>query len=159
MQTALVFGAAATKFTHSIKKDDAWALGALACLAFASGSQVVPSRTFKITETSTAMATAAWTDLMVDARIFSLRNRARDRRLLFLLTLVAGSFVGAGIYRTAGSAWAICVSGIGKLVVMVLFMFNRRDAEGQQYEHLEKIAESKWNIGNDVSHRCPPSQT
>lgn len=43
----------------------------------------------------------------------------------FLLALVAGSFVGAITYRKAGSAWAILISAIGKLLVTVMFLFNR----------------------------------
>ena len=124
IQTALVFGAAAIQFVHGVKADNVWALAALACLAFASGSQVVLSRVFSMTEISTAMATAAWVDLMVDANNLRLRNKPRDRRVLFLIALLIGSFVGAGLYRTVGSAWAILASGIGKLIVLVMFLFN-----------------------------------
>lgn len=136
IQTILVFGAAAIQFSHPIVKDDNWALGTLACLAFSSGSQVNLSRTFKIPEISTAMATAAWMDLMVDANIFKLRNKSRDRRLSFIVALVIGSYIGAAIYRTAGSAWAVCVSGFGKLLVLSLFFFNSHEQEKQGNEEL-----------------------
>lgn len=61
---------------------------------------------------------------MIDRNIVKPSNRGRNRRLFFLLALVAGSFVGAVTYRTAGSAWAILLSAIGKLIVTVMFLFN-----------------------------------
>ncbi|KAI0483259.1 hypothetical protein GGR56DRAFT_686501 [Xylariaceae sp. FL0804] len=103
------------------------AVAVVALLAFASGSQVVQSRSLKMTEISTAMATAAWVDLMIDPGLFGLRNRPRTRRVCFLLTLAAGALVGAGVYRTVGSAPAIFLSAAGKLLVTVLYLFNRAE--------------------------------
>lgn len=102
-------------------------LVAIALLAFASGSQVVQSRSLRMTEISTAMATAAWVDLLIDPHLMVVHapNRPRNRRLAFLVTLVAGSLVGAGIYRTAaGSATAVFVSAGGKALVTVMYLFN-----------------------------------
>lgn len=61
---------------------------------------------------------------MIDPKFFALKNRPRNRRAFFLVALLAGSFVGAATYRKAGSAWAIFISAVGKLVVTVMFMFN-----------------------------------
>ncbi len=96
-------------------------------MAFAAGSQVVQSRSLGITEISTAMATAAWVDLMIDQKMFVLNNRPRNRRVAFLLSLVAGSFVGAAIYKEAGSATAIAVSGAGKFLATVLYIFSNSE--------------------------------
>ena len=86
-------------------------------------------------EISTAMATAAWVDLLIDKELWRLKNRPRDRRVLFLATLVVGAFAGAGIYRHFGPQWSILVSGVGKLVVTFMFLFNGREeketAEGK----------------------------
>lgn len=76
------------------------------------------------------MATAAWVDLVIDPRLLVFGtapdkvNRPRNRRLAFLATLVAGSLVGAGVYRTAGSAVAVFVSAGGKAVVTGMYFFN-----------------------------------
>lgn len=110
-------------------------LVAIALLAFASGSQVVQSRSLRMTEISTAMATAAWVDLLIDPHLMVIRepNRPRNRRLAFLVTLVAGSLVGAGIYRTAGSATAVFVSAGGKALVTVMYLFNgTEEMEGRK---------------------------
>lgn len=107
-------------------------LTALALLAFASGSQVVQSRSLRMTEISTAMATAAWVDLLIDPHLLAIRapNRSRNRRLAFLVTLMTGSLVGAGIYRTAaGSATAVFLSAGGKALVTVMYLFNGAEAE------------------------------
>ncbi|KAL9095529.1 MAG: hypothetical protein Q9165_002400 [Trypethelium subeluteriae] len=142
LQTALVLAAAALQFrvlpTLSEEKEEVAAtgtvgpaLGVLALLAFASGSQVVLSRSLKVPEISTAMATAAWVDLIVDPRLFSREeNRPRNRRLWFLGTLLAGGFAGAGVYRCLGSSWSILISGIGKLIVTIMFLFNESDEKG-----------------------------
>lgn len=75
------------------------------------------------------MATAAWVDLMIDKRLFVIKNRPRTRRVAFLLALVVGSLVGALIYREVGSATAIAVSGAGKLVVTIMYLFTNAELE------------------------------
>ena len=96
-------------------------------LAFAAGSQVVQSRSLAMTEISTAMATAAWVDLVIDQQLFVMKNRPRTRRIVFLLALVAGALCGAGIYKTVGSAACIAVSGFGKLLVSCMYFFSNAE--------------------------------
>jgi hypothetical protein len=127
VQSALVFAAGTLQFMYGVQQEGAVAVMVVGLLAFASGSQVVQSRSMHMTEISTAMATAAWVDLMVDPKLFRIQNRPRTRRILFLLALAAGSLVGAGIYRTDGSAVAVFVSAAGKLVVTIMYLFNRAD--------------------------------
>lgn len=124
IQSCLVFAAAATQYIHGTDIEGSDAIIPIALLAFASGSQVVQSRAFRMTEISTAMATAAWVDLVIDPALFKLKNRPRTRRAMFLTTLIAGSLAGAGIYRTAGSWVAILVSAAGKMLVTCMYMFN-----------------------------------
>ncbi|KAK8019594.1 hypothetical protein PG990_004732 [Apiospora arundinis] len=124
-QAALVFAAAAIQHVYGTELRGSAAVTAVALLAFASGSQVVQSRSLAMTEISTAMATAAWVDLMMDPHMFRVKNnRARDRRVSFLLALTLGCLAGAGIYKTAGSAAAIFVSAAGKMLVTVMYLFN-----------------------------------
>lgn len=127
IQTCLVFGAAVIQYRHGIQVQSTASLAVIGLLAFAAGSQVVQSRSLGITEISTAMATAAWVDLMIDERLFVLDNRPRTRRAAFLLSLIAGTFVGAAIYKEAGSATAIAVSGGGKLLVTILYLFTNSE--------------------------------
>lgn len=90
-----------------------------------------------MTEISTAMATAAWVDLLIDQKLFAPKNRPRTRRIAFLVSLVAGSLIGAVIYREVGSATVIVVSGAGKLLVTVLYAFS--PAEKKQNECLSPV--------------------
>jgi len=133
IQTCLVFAAAALQYiyrsptTGELALDGAQApstLWAIGLLATAAGSQVVQSRALGMTEITTAMATAAWVDLMIDPSLFVLRNRSRNRRIGFLGTLVLGTLTGAFIFRRIGSPAALVVSGAGKLLVTVMFLFN-----------------------------------
>lgn len=135
LQTCLVFTAAGLQYanrspTGHLALDGAqtpstlWAIG---LLASAAGSQVVQSRSLRLTEITTAMATAAWVDLMIDPNLFLLKNRSRNRRIGFLTSLVLGTLAGAFIFRKVGSPAALVVSGAGKLLVTVMFFFNRAD--------------------------------
>jgi uncharacterized membrane protein YoaK (UPF0700 family) len=123
IQTCLVFGAAAVQYRHGIQLEGPTALFVIGLLALAAGSQVVQSRSLAMSEISTAMATAAWVDLIIDSKLFVLKNRPRTRRVAFLVALILGSLVGAFIYREVNSATALAVSGIGKLIATVMFIF------------------------------------
>ncbi|KAK4128591.1 hypothetical protein N657DRAFT_652227 [Parathielavia appendiculata] len=136
VQTCLVFAAAALQYayrsptTGQLALDGAQApstLWAIGLLATAAGSQVVQSRSLRMTEISTAMATAAWVDLMIDPDLFALRNRSRNRRVGFLGSLVLGTLAGAFIFRRLGSPAALVVSAAGKVLVTVMFLFNGAD--------------------------------
>ncbi|KAI1828578.1 hypothetical protein F4861DRAFT_9731 [Xylaria intraflava] len=127
VQTILVFTAASLQYKYGARPNGPLAVIDIALLAFASGSQVVQSRSMQMTEISTAMATAAWVDLVIDQGLFKIKNRPRTRRVLFLLALASGSLLGAGIYRAAGSAVAVFVSAGGKFVVTVMYLFNGAD--------------------------------
>lgn len=127
LQSCLVFAAAAIQYIHGASLGGRDAVLVVALLAFASGSQVVQSRSLEMTEISTAMATAAWMDLMIDPGLFKLKNRPRTRRVMFLATLVLGALAGAGIYRSAGSWVAILVSAAGKMLVTGMYLFNSTD--------------------------------
>ncbi|KAF4123947.1 Protein of unknown function (DUF1275) [Geosmithia morbida] len=134
VQTALVFTAAAIQWTRPVVPSDQWALLVVGLLAFAAGSQVVQSRSLAMTEISTAMATAAWVDLMIDQRLLCLSgNRPRNRRVAFLIALVLGSLCGAFIHREVGPAVAILVSASGKLLVCLMYLFagSERDPLNQ----------------------------
>ncbi|KAI1100480.1 hypothetical protein F4804DRAFT_336181 [Jackrogersella minutella] len=124
IQSCLVFAAAATQYIRGTELKGAGALVVIGLLAFASGSQVVQSRSFRMTEISTAMATAAWVDLIIDPELLKSKNRPRTRRVLFLATLIMGALAGAGIYRSAGSWVAILVSAAGKMLVTGMYLFN-----------------------------------
>ncbi|KAG6035237.1 hypothetical protein E4U41_006160 [Claviceps citrina] len=124
IQSACVLAAAAVQYQHGIASRGPEALAVIGLLAFAAGSQVVQSRSFSMTEISTAMATAAWIDLMIDQNLFAKNNRPRARRVAFLLSLVIGSMVGAAIYREVGPPTALAVSGGGKLLVTMAYSFS-----------------------------------
>lgn len=123
-QTFMVAGSAWIQYVHGADQTGAWARSALALLAFASGSQVAAARAMKIPEITTAMATAAWVDLLIDEGLFARQNRSRNRRALFLATLVAGSFAGAYTRKAIGSPNAIMISAAVKMVVVVAMLIS-----------------------------------
>ncbi|KAK7745459.1 hypothetical protein SLS53_002957 [Cytospora paraplurivora] len=131
VQALLVFAAAALQHAYGVHTTAVMDLVVIGLLAFASGSQVVQSRSLVMAEISTAMATAAWVDLLIDPHLFTVKekNRPRNRRFIFLVTLVVGSLAGAGIYKRAGSDVAIFVSAGGKALVTLMYLFNGSDGE------------------------------
>ncbi|KAL7628577.1 hypothetical protein AAE478_000092 [Parahypoxylon ruwenzoriense] len=124
IQSCLVFAAAGIQYRYGVNLEGTDTGIVIGLLAFASGSQVVQSRSFQMAEITTAMATAAWLDLLIDPDLFKLKNRPRTRRVVFLVTLVLGSLAGAGIYRSAGSQVALLVSAAGKMLATVMYFFN-----------------------------------
>jgi len=127
LQTLLTFGAAIVQYVYGVETSGPRAMGAIAMLAFSSGGQVASMRPFRIQEITTAMATAAWVDLVVDPGIIALRNRGRNRRAAFLVVLVAGSFAGAFMRQRIGSPNALVVAGACKALVIIGFFFNRSE--------------------------------
>ncbi|KAJ4249096.1 hypothetical protein NW762_012430 [Fusarium torreyae] len=126
-QTAMTFAAAAIHTFSDGKKTSTLAMATLALLAFASGAQVASMRPFRIQEITTAMATAAWVDFVIDPNLLGLKNRPRDRRAAFLVALVAGSFAGAFMRSGIGSSNALIVSAAGKMLVTTTFLLNREE--------------------------------
>ncbi|KIV99064.1 hypothetical protein, variant [Verruconis gallopava] len=125
LQTIMVFGAAAIQYAHGVQLNSPRTLGAIALLAFSSGAQVASMRPFRIQEITTAMATAAWVDLVIDKDLVALRNRSRNRRAAFLVVLVAGSFAGAFMRERIGSPSALVIAALCKTVVLLAFFLNR----------------------------------
>jgi uncharacterized membrane protein YoaK (UPF0700 family) len=124
IQTSLVIAAVAVQYSFPIQRDGPAAMAVIALLAFSSGAQVAMSRSLKITEITTAMATAAFVDLVVDPKLGKLKNRLRNRRIMFLIMLTAGCFVGAFAQREVSSTFPILMCAVGKAMVSVGFLFN-----------------------------------
>ncbi len=126
-QTILVFVAAILQYRgpSPVLDTGPTALAVISLLAFSSGAQVAMARGLNITEITTAMATAAYVDIFIDEKIFEKKNRRRNRRIAFLMSLFAGSFVGAFAYKARGSPFALIVSGVGKAIVAVSFVANK----------------------------------
>ena len=132
IQTLLTFVAAIIHPVYSPSGNSPSSMGSLALLAFASGAQVASMRPFRIQEITTAMATAAWVDLVIDPRLLRLGNRSRNRRAGFLIALVLGSFAGAFMRTGIGSSNALFVAGAGKALVTVLLFLNREQTPTDQ---------------------------
>ncbi|KAK0745911.1 hypothetical protein B0T18DRAFT_325235 [Schizothecium vesticola] len=136
VQTALVFAAAAVQYVQHASGGELHLSGprtlvAIGLLASAAGSQVVLSRALAMTEITTAMATAAWVDLVIDPGLVRglTKNRPRNRRVAFLTALVLGTLAGAFIYKRVGSPAALVVSGVGKAVVTGMFFWSPQEEE------------------------------
>jgi uncharacterized membrane protein YoaK (UPF0700 family) len=129
-QVFMVTGSAWIQYVHGTHATGVWARTALALLAFASGSQVAVARAFRIPEITTAMAKAAWVDLLIDEDLFARQNRSRNRRALFLAILVVGSFAGAYARKAIGSPNAIMLSAVVKVLVVVAMSISPEEREG-----------------------------
>ncbi|RAK77481.1 YoaK family protein [Aspergillus fijiensis CBS 313.89] len=134
LQTGMVFAAAGMcrpdRFASrevgqkAEKEGEATTLATLFLLAFSSGAQVAMGRALKITDITTAMATAAYVDVVIDPALLRWRNRKRNRRVLFLGLLTAGCFVGAAVEKVAGSRVTLLVCAGCKAFVTLVFLFT-----------------------------------
>ncbi|KAH0333256.1 hypothetical protein KCU81_g9919, partial [Aureobasidium melanogenum] len=102
-------------------------------LAFSSGARVGMVRALKITDITTAMATAAWIDILIDPKWFAppTENRGRNRRVAFLLCLVIGSFIGAAAHAELGPGFAVILSLVTRLLATAVCVFGPRDVSGE----------------------------
>ena len=92
------------------------------------------SRSLKITEITTAMATAAYVDVVVDPKLLAVRNRLRNRRVLFLVMLTVGCFAGAFAERAVNSSFALLWCAVGKAIVTGSLLWNRKIGEAGKGE-------------------------
>lgn len=129
IQTLMVFAAAAIQLISNGQGTGSYAMGSITLLAFSSGAQVASMRPMRVQEITTAMATAAWVDFVIDPQLLSASNRPRNRRGLFLLTLIVGSFVGAFMYRGVGSGNTLMLSAALKLTVTLMLLLNAQHSE------------------------------
>jgi uncharacterized membrane protein YoaK (UPF0700 family) len=131
LQTALVFAAVALQICFPAESSTPAAMGIIALLAFSSGAQVGMVRGLEVTEITTAMATAAYVDVVVDKRMLGqfTGNEARNRRVGFLVALILGSFVGAAVEKWAARGMALVVSGAVKAIVTVLILLVKEQTE------------------------------
>jgi uncharacterized membrane protein YoaK (UPF0700 family) len=125
IQTLLIFAAVAIQQAYPITRDGLAARIVIGCLAFSSGGQVAMARSLGMTEITTAMATAVFVDVFSDPGLIRRKNRGRNRRLGFLVMLVCGCFVGAGLRRGVGRGVPLVVCAVGKGVVCGGFLGNR----------------------------------
>lgn len=126
LQTAMVWAAVAIQYSvHPIHKSGAASYIVLALLAFSSAAQVAMSRGLKITEITTAMATAAYVDVLVDPNLYGRVNRSRNRRVIFLVMLAGGSFAGAFANRAVSSAFALMIAASLKTIALISLSFNK----------------------------------
>jgi uncharacterized membrane protein YoaK (UPF0700 family) len=128
LQTICVYVAAGLQWNYSDSIGPDTTIGRIlvGLLAFSSGSQVAVVRGLKVTDITTAMATAAYIDIFIDRRLFKKfsENRGRNRRVLFLLMLVTGSFIGAGVGARTNLGVALMISAVIKTLVAFLFFCN-----------------------------------
>jgi uncharacterized membrane protein YoaK (UPF0700 family) len=125
IQTAMVWATAVIQYCTVYERTGLRAFLVLGLLAFSASSQVAMARGLKITEITTAMATAAYVDWLIDPRLFAKHNRGRNRRIAFLLMLAAGTFAGAYANKGISSAFALMLSAILKTVITISLFFNR----------------------------------
>jgi uncharacterized membrane protein YoaK (UPF0700 family) len=118
----------------------------IAVLAFSAGGQVALSRALPMTEITTANATSSYIDLLIDENLFRIHNRRRNRRLVFLATLIAGSFCGGFSYQRYGSARTLLIASVGKGVVTIMLLFNSGG-----YFKIDRVNEKEDDSKSDLN--------
>lgn len=92
-------------------------------LAASSGVQVAMARTVGISEVPTAMLSSPLVDLLTDPNLFRFPSHPaavpRNRRAIYIVSIISGSFVGACAHRYAGTECAIYVAVGIKVCVAV----------------------------------------
>jgi uncharacterized membrane protein YoaK (UPF0700 family) len=118
-QTILVFAAAGIRQITTYSRTGPQSYAVISLLSFASAGQVACARSLDIPEITTAVVTLAYVDVLVDPNIFRGGSRSRNRRLIFVVALLAGCFVGATFVKQKLEVWALFLAGCFKLCVTV----------------------------------------
>lgn len=124
VQTSMVFIVAALRHFVEFNADGKMAWAIIILLAFSSGGQVAYARTIDCPEITTAMVTSAYIDVMVDDKLFKRWSRRTKRRVIFVLSLMAGSFLGVAVIKYASTALSILLSAIIRLMSIALFFIT-----------------------------------
>jgi len=113
--------------------DPAWT-GALSfvCLGFMSaamGLQGIMGKRVNTQFTTTIVLTTVWCEFMADPKLFAMKRiQSRDHKLIAILVLFIGGFVGRAILDQIGSAGALGV-GVGmRLVIAFGWLFVKGKA-------------------------------
>lgn len=79
------------------------------------------------------MLTSPFIDFMIDPRLFkgvsAPESRPRNVRLLYLVSLTGGAFVGGGLHRAGGTLTVLWVAFGLKMIVMAWICLARNDEE------------------------------
>ncbi|KAF2136092.1 uncharacterized protein K452DRAFT_303028 [Aplosporella prunicola CBS 121167] len=129
-QTALILSATGVRYwslNHGIQDSgaDPSALACIALLALASGGQISLALSVGMPEVNTTMVTGAIVMLAHDKKLITVRNPGRNRKVFFILSLLAGSFMGAICNRFSSSVVSLLLVGIVKFTVTFLFLANK----------------------------------
>ncbi|KAF2089558.1 hypothetical protein K490DRAFT_55151 [Saccharata proteae CBS 121410] len=108
---------------------DPSALAVIALIAIASGGQIALALTVGMPEINTTMVTGALVMLSQDKDIHKLRNKGRDRKLFFVISILLGAFVGATSNRYASGSLTLLLVVIVKAIMTFCFMFNKGTKE------------------------------
>ncbi len=135
MQTALTFLVAILLKEGVIvpeNGDTNWVV--LLLLAGSAGAQIAMAKQFHVPEVPTAMLTSPFADLLVDPRLFSpwKTNEKRNRRVLYIASIVAGTVVGAAIHKYANTYTAVFIGAGVRSSLIVWFSVLKAEPADQK---------------------------
>ena len=106
-----------------------WAV--LMLFAAMSGQQVAMARQSSCAELPTAPMTSTFVDFVADHYLFAAwsdpRATPRNRRVMYVIAMIGGSFIGAAMHRYSSSWAVVAVSVAVKSVVLVLISVAAAD--------------------------------
>lgn len=101
---------------------------AVALLSFSMGCQNVTTKGMNgPTTMPTQVATGAMADFFSDPRLFAIKNRPRDERLIFVLVFFLGGVVGGLAYRYYAPQLCLLLTAIFKLLAGLSLLVLRLD--------------------------------
>ncbi|TFY68195.1 hypothetical protein EVG20_g3650 [Dentipellis fragilis] len=109
-----------------------------ACLGFMSASlglQGIMGKRLNTQFATTIVLTTVWCELMVDPKLFNLRQSviSRDHKLIAIAALFLGGFVSRAILQAIGSSGALGI-GVGmRMIIMVAWLFVPEKKAGKKY--------------------------
>ncbi|KAH8083736.1 hypothetical protein HD553DRAFT_51987 [Filobasidium floriforme] len=106
------------------------------CFACSAGVQVAMARHVGCPEIPTAMLSSPLVDYITDPHLFRRwsdpRASARNRRTIYVFSIISGSFLGAALHRHAGKGWAIATAILVKLCMTAIIAVAKSQASADE---------------------------
>lgn len=123
LQTILLFIVAIILYTNTILTTHDHAFVLVLLLAISFGCQVSMTRVLACPEIPTVVLTLTFVDFLMDPKALKWSNRARNRRVFFLIFFVIGVIIGSFAYTRVNRQLPLILAGIIKSLTTLSFFF------------------------------------
>ncbi|CAF1424749.1 unnamed protein product [Adineta ricciae] len=84
------------------------------------------AKNVEVPEITTAVLTSTYIELLIDPKLFQWKNKARNRRLAYIIVFIVGIISGSYMHAKLGTANTLTLAACVKAIVTISFFFNSK---------------------------------